>query len=271
MFDPKIGILNEDLAKWLAFNVEAARGDRAHIAPLPPKDRIHITSGLTDPADFAVHGQLITSALAPCLPLPFRAYRSIVDFGVGVGRLARMFKGYPGTYLGLDIDAESIAWVTENLDYVSAIRLIPNRRIPLGNGQFPLIISVSVFSHMNESSATFYIGELLRLIEPGGTILVTTHGVRALARARSELEIRSMLSLTDTQLLAAERGMQEAGFSFVDMNTHLTSAEYSYGITFHTDDFVRRICCEFGANVEVRLFDGQIADFQDVIRIDKLA
>lgn len=269
MFDPAAGIGNEDLEEWLRFNVLAAGTAGAPLAPFPPAPLMHRTSGLTRAQDFAAHGQLITSALASLLPRPLRSYPTVVDFGVGAGRVARVFKGHAGTYFGLDIDRDLIDWVTRDLDYVAAIRLVPNRRIPLGDGLADLVLSVSVFSHMDAGSCAFYLKELVRLAAPGGVILLTTHGARALERARAETPIREMLSLTPPQADAARAALEDAGFAFVEQTTHLSDATYRYGMTFLAEAFVRRVCADLPV-ADISSYSGHVADFQDVVRIVRL-
>ena len=51
---------------------------------------------------FAQHGRDIYAALDAASPKPLRSFASVPDFGVGSGRLARLFTGFDGRYVGVD-------------------------------------------------------------------------------------------------------------------------------------------------------------------------
>ena len=101
----RLGITG-DLDAWIA--VERGRrfqfGYRTRTrCPVSAPALMHRTSPRPHP-DFAAHGATILRALAAHSPEPLGDSRSLLDFGVGAGRLARLFKGYNGRYVGVDID-----------------------------------------------------------------------------------------------------------------------------------------------------------------------
>ena len=186
------------LGPWLEFNRRGAfetPGGLAMVAPFPPADRMSITTGLTDPRDFASHGYDVLKALSEASPRAIDQFESILDFGVGAGRLARMFKGYRGRYTGCDVDAENIRWLSRGLTYVDARHTLPRQALPFPVSDFDLIVSISVFSHMNERDQDFYLAELARVARPQATLMLTVHGERALRRAETEPGIFKMLSI----------------------------------------------------------------------------
>lgn len=264
-YDPLQGICGP-LDKWLEFNAHGAfglDGGLSMVAPFPPPDLMMETSGLQRPQDFAMHGLLIGRPFVEACPVPLNECESILDFGIGVGRLARMFKGFPGTYVGVDIDGRNIEWITDNLDYVAAVRTIPRRVLPFGNAFFAVAVSVSVFTHMPPADCSFYLGELKRVVKPGGYILASLQGERALERALDEIQIREMLCLSLAEVSRAQNEIYEGdGHCFVRQDTHLTSAIYDYGMTFVSQGFVERM---WGSGFsDVRFHQAVIADFQDI-------
>jgi SAM-dependent methyltransferase len=264
-FDPLQGI-SGPLDEWLEFNAYGAftlDGGLSMVAPFPPPELMMDTSGLQRPQEFAMHGLLIGRTFVEACPTPLNELESILDFGVGVGRLARMFKGFAGTYVGVDIDRRNIEWITDNLDYVAAVRTIPRRALPFGDAFFGAAVSVSVFTHMNASDCMFYLSEMKRVVKPGGYILVSLHGERALQRAWGELQVREMLCLSPSEVLGArDKICKGSGYCFVPMNTHLTSENYEYGMTFVSEGFVER---NWGSVFShVRFHKAVIADFQDI-------
>jgi SAM-dependent methyltransferase len=152
---------------------------------------------------------------------------------VGAGRLARMFKGFSGRYVGVDIDQEMIDWVKPNLPWVEAYRTEPLRRLPFPDGTFDAVVSVSVFTHMNEPDHLFYLDELKRVTVPGARLMLTVCGLRVIERAEQEPAILQMLAMPPDELAQSRDAFDRGnGFRFVRLEGHLTSEAYEYGNTF---------------------------------------
>ncbi len=101
-----------------------------------------------------------------------------LDFGCGWGRHMRIFlKDFePRDIYGVDIDPDNIVLIEELLPDVNAVLSIEDESIPLPDNSMDLILSYSVFSHINEESALFWFRELARLLKPGGWMIVTSWG-----------------------------------------------------------------------------------------------
>ena len=265
--------IHGDLNEWLEFNRSAAfesGHNLSYVAPFPPSDRMQITTGLTDPRHFASHGYDILKALSEACPQPLASFQSVLDFGVGAGRLARMFKGFRGTYTGIDVDGRNVAWVASALQYVNAVHTQPRKALPFPNAQFDLIISVSVFSHMNEKDHLFYLSEIARVARPGAIIMLTTHGERALARAETEPSIFKMLEVSARSIKKARAALSGGGFKFIrQWLGHLNKLFYSYGITFISSAYIHRVWATYFDVVDIR--SGAIHDFQDIAVLRKRA
>ncbi|MFG1350021.1 class I SAM-dependent methyltransferase [Xanthobacter autotrophicus] len=255
-----------DFEAWLAQNLlpPDANAPPEGIAPFPPADLMHNTTGLTAPRDFASHGVAFMRALNGLSPIALRHFRAVLDFGVGVGRVARLFHGFQGRYVGMDVDDRHIAWVDRNLAHVEAVRTKPRRRLPAPDRSFDAVISISVFSHLSEADHLFYLDELARVAAPGAVLFLSVHGERALHRAREEERIFAMLDIPADALQAAADSVDGGrGYAFIRQNGHLTSAAYDYGITFVSHDYVRT---EWGKRFEVAAIGaGALHDFQDVV------
>lgn len=255
------------LTEWLEFNRHGAFESPENLAlaaPFPPKDRMHITTGLTDPKDFASHGYDILKALSDACPRPLSSFSDVLDFGVGAGRLARMFKGFQGRYTGIDVDGKNIAWVGSALKHVTAIQTKPKRKLPFADQSFDLIISVSVFSHMNERDQFFYLQQIVRIAKPGAIIMLTIHGERALQRAETEEKIFKMLVVSQKAFLRESHALKTKGFGFIrQWGGHLNSLLYPYGITFISDSYIK---AKWAKYFEVKgIHHGAIHDFQDIV------
>lgn len=262
----RLGI-SGDLSLWLDVNRSPLAGSidlSGMLAPFPPADLMMNTTGLTRQEEFAAHGVAMLQALARCSPKPLAAYGSMLDFGVGVGRLARMFQGFEGRYVGVDIDPRHVRWISENLAYVEALESIPREPLPLPANSFDGVISISVFTHLNEADQRFYLSELRRVAKPGAILFLTVHGEKALHRAETQDHIFEMLSIPRESVTEARRSFSEGpGFTFVRQEGHLTSEAYEYGITFISENYIKEVWSEYFSVLQVA--SGAIHDFQDIV------
>jgi glycosyltransferase involved in cell wall biosynthesis/SAM-dependent methyltransferase len=253
--------------EWLRFNTVLAfesEENRARVAPFAPIELIRETTGLERVQDFATHGADIVQALTAATGRPLASFRSWLDFGVGVGRLARMFKGFTGRYAGVDIDLRAVVWVRENLPWVQALHTTPGGRLPFPDAHFDMVVSVSVFSHMNEPDHAFYLAELQRVAQSGARLAITVHGERALERATNEAAVLELLSINPHHLRLARAALSEgSGFYFAKQAGHLTSDDYEYGITFMTHRWIDEVWSRWYDVLAV--VPGGIHDFQDVV------
>jgi SAM-dependent methyltransferase len=251
---------------WAQFNREIAfdePGLAQYAAPFPPKALMENVSGLTNERDFASHGADFWIALSEVSPKPLTDYRAILDFGCGCGRLARMFKGHPGQVDGCDIDPRHVDWVRANLPYVSATRTEPNHSLPYEDARFDLIVSISVFTHLDEASQDLLLAELRRVTRPGGVLLVTTHGERALRRAMHEPAIWEMLAVDRALFESARARFERNEHAFIRQQGHLTTDDFQYGITLTSRAYVARHWSKW-FSVE-KYVSGAIHDFQDIV------
>ena len=255
------------LEPWLAYNEAACpRGGVANaaIAPFPPPALMQDTSGLSRTEDFSQHGAHIMRALAAVNPAPLSTYRAWLDFGVGAGRVARLFKGYQGVYVGVDVDERMIEWVRGNLPWVKALRTVPRQPLPCADQRFDAVVSVSVFTHMNDSDHIFYLKELHRVTQPGAVLMITVHGEIAIERAKADPYILKLLSISESALHAASAALSgPEGFHFTLQAGHLTSPAYDYGITFISRRWIDAVWTQW-FDIEAYAA-GAIHNFQDIV------
>ena len=258
--------VNSAPTTWSAFNIKAATADaelKGLVASFPPPELMQRVSGLTDHASFAKSGSDIFLALVKASPKPLSAYISILDFGVGSGRLARMFKGFKGRYTGADVDHELVEWVGAALPWVRSMPTTAREPLPTKRADFDCVISISVFTHMNEADSKFYLQSLMEASAPGAFLFLTVHGDRALKRAETETRIFEMLSIPAEGVSEARSAMNAGGFKFILQNGHLTTETYEYGISFTSEAYIH---AEWGKYFDiVSIEKASIHDFQDIV------
>jgi len=107
---------------------------------------------------------------------PLRRSSRVLDFGVGWGRIIRFFLNDvdPANLHGVDVD-DAILEVARATGVPGNLAQIgPNAPLKYADGYFDVVYAFSVFSHLSEASATFWLAELMRVLKPGGTLVMTT-------------------------------------------------------------------------------------------------
>lgn len=258
------------LPEWIAFNLgDALTSARAadHAAPFPPSDLMYHTTGLQQDRDFAQHGADILAALAAGSPKPLGEFTSMLDFGVGVGRVARYYKGFSGRYVGADIDEPNLGWVAGHLPWVETVLTEPAAPLPFEPATFDGVVSISVFTHIDRETTEFYVDELYRLTRPGALLFLTLHGDQALNLALSDAEVGRLIGISPERLEQARGELAKDGFHFAEQYTHLTRTNYRYGTTFVSQQGAETI---FGRRFSVVGFvPGAIHAFQDLIVLER--
>jgi SAM-dependent methyltransferase len=93
--------------------------------------------------------------------------RRVLDLGCGKGRFARSLIQRGAEVVGLDLSAGMLA----DADGLARVRASA-RRLPFGRRSFDAVLAVEVFEHLAAESIDPVCGEVLRVLEPGGTFVV---------------------------------------------------------------------------------------------------
>lgn len=100
--------------------------------------------------------------------------QSILDFGVGFGRLLINYFPFSANLFGCDITPEAAQWSQARYGERAEIRLTsPDPPLPYDDGCFQLIYANAVFIHIPYSKQDEWIRELKRISKPGGYVLAT--------------------------------------------------------------------------------------------------
>jgi SAM-dependent methyltransferase len=154
--------------------------------PLPPVE-FRTLVGSDDPT-FFTNGD----GYRPFPDLPDSMYSSVFDFGCGCGRLARQLiqqQPVPGRYLGVDRHRGMVDWCGAHLTPQAPAFTFAHHDVlhevlnpggtpghlplPAADGDVTLFIAWSVFTHLLEEDAAFYIRELSRVLDPSGLAVTT--------------------------------------------------------------------------------------------------
>ena len=194
----------------------------------------------------------------------------VLDFGCGPGRSLRLFlrRALDVRIVGTDVDAKSIEWCRANFPFgefhVNSQR--PPTRLPAAT--FGFVYAISVFSHLSEANHLDWLRELARVTRPGGLLVLTVHGRHALNRAEKEESFFRMLEITRGDLERAQSHVERHGIAYISQPAGHLDHDL-YGITFVTEDYVRR---SWSSHFDVvRYEEGALDDWQDAVILRRKA
>lgn len=141
---------------------------------LPPR-RLMVRVAMTADADWFLRSGLAAyDAIAEHVPLG--ELGAVLDFGCGCGRVTRWFHDFDGEVAGSDLSADAIEWCRDNLEFGSFVTNTLEPPLVFDDESFDLVYALSVFTHLTDELQLAWRDELRRVLRPGGTLLITTHG-----------------------------------------------------------------------------------------------
>lgn len=109
---------------------------------------------------------------------PLTCKNTILDFGVGWGRISRFFLKEVGleNLFGLDVTGEMIDICRETFRTQNFVLSSPYPPSSFEDGKFDFIVGYSVFSHLSEDACLEWMREFYRITTPGAILALTTRG-----------------------------------------------------------------------------------------------
>jgi SAM-dependent methyltransferase len=188
------------------------------------------------------------------------SFESILDFGCGCGRMLLWLEdlGRRSKLHGTDIDPEAIEWARAHIPYCSFSVNDADPPLPYPDGAFDLVYNHSVFTHIDERRQDAWLAELRRVVRPGGFLVLTTHGERAVAHeeARNAMEP------------GARDAIESQGIVFFDQRYPADYALPSwYQVTYHAPWYVFQHWAKWFA---IRAYlPGGALDVQDQVVLER--
>ena len=149
-------------------------------------------AGTADADWFLRSGRAAYDAIAAHVPLD--ELESVLDFGCGCGRVTRYWSDFAGSRQRQRREHERDRLVPRQ-PRVRELRAEPRSTPPLDfdDESFDLVYALSVFTHLTAELQLAWRDELLRVLRPGGLLLLTTHGrvVRAAPRRGRARAVRA--------------------------------------------------------------------------------
>jgi SAM-dependent methyltransferase len=126
-----------------------------------PSERLHPGTGDRNYLHLAPITQILEGTIPTILP---GARLRVLDLGCGSKPYAPLFLQRCESYVGVDLQLPSSADV-----------LAAGDQLPFRNGSFDVVLCTQVLEHDPEPQRT--VAEAHRVLSPGGTLLLSTHGV----------------------------------------------------------------------------------------------
>ena len=158
----------------------ASRRVDAGELPVPPAQlRVRVGPSFGDLDTFLASGRrhaALVRRLVEEQGAALEASAPVLDFGCGVGRVARHWHGLDLDVHGCDVNRRMIEWCRANLPFgrYDVNELAPP--LPYADGSFGLAYAFSVFTHLPEELQHEWIGEFRRVLRPGGYLFFSTLG-----------------------------------------------------------------------------------------------
>jgi SAM-dependent methyltransferase len=180
-------------------------------AEAPPPD-IHAVERSAESAGGSTYNADMIFAAVAETGFDFGPGKTALDFGCSSGRVVRVFAAaYPEMeWHGCDPIKSAIAWAKANLPEIRFEHSPERPPLTYGDESFDLVFAVSIWSHFAEGAAIDWLREMLRVVRPGGRLVITSHGLQGIAYASAHGD------RTPGQLEDIQRALYRDGFWFTN-------------------------------------------------------
>lgn len=113
-----------------------------------------------------------------CVPANGASSLRILEWGCGPGRVIRhMPARLPQVeWYGSDYNPESVAWCQAHITGVTFVENELHPPLPFQDAFFDGVYAISVITHLSEPVSKAWISELLRVLKPGGVLVLWSNG-----------------------------------------------------------------------------------------------
>lgn len=170
--------------------------------------------------------------------VPVKRDTCVLDFGVGWGRIARLFDGLTDKMLLADISQEAINLTRSCGVRGKLIKTEHGGKLPIEKSSVDLVYSNSVFSHISEESARHWLTEIAQVMKVGSSFVFTTlsmrfiHLVKACRNKQDASEIEKRIGgyLSDPDSAAYDFARNRYVFSGKGGGPYLSAQHYGWAV-----------------------------------------
>ena len=141
---------------------------------------------------------------------------SVADIGCGPGQVARFLKDSCGLEVsGFDLSPQMVA-VAQRLNPDLNFSVGDMRKLETPNGAFAGIVAFYSIIHLQRAEVEGVFGELSRVLQPGGLLLISFHIGRGETHAESWFDKQVSLTATFFEVEEVAGYLSSVGFSVVE-------------------------------------------------------
>lgn len=147
----------------------------------------------------------------------------VLDVGCGAGPGLRYLATLGIAAVGIDVSAPGLLVARQQLPAAQLVRCDLEEGVPFANQQFDLVLMSEIVEHV--ASLPALLGELRRVLRPGGTLVLTTPNLWDVRRAVAALGGPTWTGDLDATHInlqtprSMRQALQEAGFRQVKVRT----------------------------------------------------
>jgi SAM-dependent methyltransferase len=135
--------------------------------------------------------------------------RRMLDWGCGCGRVTGVMVKYLTDLEvhGCDIDRDAVEWCAGNLPLGHFATIPPHPPTAYGDEMFDVVTACSVLTHLSQELQSLWLGEMRRILAPGGLLLASVHGdfltqsLRIPPRVKEEVRSKGISDATPDRIL----------------------------------------------------------------------
>ncbi len=268
-------IFNNAAYEWIhSVGVAGDKGLQEVVPPIPPQELRSITAAAEAEVFLWTGFMDITNFLAIYHYYKGNSHRAkVLDFGAGCGRMIRFLSDFTDRYepFASDVNGQHMAWCEENLKGVTCFKNetvppFPEKAGARDVGGFDLIYSLSVFTHLPEAAARKWMEEIHARLAPGGIVIFTTHGDRALETICTSEVHQTMFMVTQSRAEEIRANLERERFAYLKYPEDVLQAADAgsdYGNLFIHPAYVRQ---EWGRMFEeLEYISGGLRGWQDIV------
>jgi SAM-dependent methyltransferase len=157
--------------------------EKTGLPALQPPDDVHVMArGPLGAASGLYEADLIAHAIAEA-GADIGSMTRALDFGCSSGRVLRVLAAaYQHIdWHGCDPNADAIHWADEHLPGASFFVSSQEPGLPFADCTLDLVYAISIWSHFAADLGLRWFDEMYRVLQPGGLLVCTTHGLSSIA------------------------------------------------------------------------------------------